>query len=116
MSVMQAVFANSSSIKLRLMEQFYGIEEFLDLEETLPAMLNRLDHAESEFDFIVTLSDLDIWYIKVTNSEDERVWNPFLEPLRIYAKRYELLVAHLYPEKQWTNDQILGYAGLPKTQ
>ena len=113
---MQSLFANSSSIKLRLMEQFYGIEEFLDLEDTLPAMLNRLDDADSEFGFITALSDLDIWYIKITNSDNENVWNPFLEPLCNYAKRHELLIAHLYPEKQWSNDQILGYAGLQKTQ
>lgn len=86
----------------------------MDLEETLPIMLNRLDRADSEFKFITLLSDLDLWYIKVTNTENKQQWNPFIEPLSRYAKRHELLVAHLYPEKQWSNMQILKYARLPK--
>jgi len=59
---------------------------------------------------------LDIWYIKITNPDNEKIWNPFIEPLGNYAKRHELLVAHLYPEKQWPNEQILRYARLPKIQ
>ncbi len=92
------------------MQQFYGIEEYLDLENPLPTMLESLDNADSEFSFITVLSDLDLWYIKVTNSDNQIVWNPFIEPLCQYAKRYDLLIAHIYPDKQWPNTQILAYA------
>lgn len=111
---MQDLLAHTNSIKLRLMRQFYGIEEFLDLETPVPAMLDALDNAESEFAFITVLSDLDLWYIKVTNSDNENIWNPFVEPLSQYAKRYELLIAHLYPEKQWPNSEVLAYSNQQK--
>lgn len=106
---MQDLLENSNAIKLRLMQQFYGIEEFLDLEEPLPTMLEALDTAQSEFNLADLLCDLDLWYIKVSNSDDAFIWDPFVEPLCNYSKRYELIIAHLYPEKQWSNAQILAY-------
>lgn len=92
------------------MKQFYGIEEFLDLSETLPAMLDQLDKSESEFGFITALSNLDIWYIKVTNIDKQSVWNPFQEPLSSYSQRHQMLIAHIYADKQWPNSEIIQYA------
>ena len=110
------MLANRNSIKLRLMQRFYGIEEYLDLEEPLPTMLGRLDAAESEFNFTNLLCDLDLWYIKVSNSDNALTWNPFVEPLCNYAKRYDLMIAHLYPEKQWSNAKILAYVRQPGSE
>lgn len=107
---MPDLLANTSLIKLRLMKQFYGIEEYMDLPQSLPKVLDRLDDVESEFEFLNALTNLDIWHIKVTNSEDQKIWNPFIEVLADYANRYTLLNAHIYADKQWTNSKIIEYA------
>jgi len=107
---MPDLFTNASSIKLRLMKQFYGIEEYMDLPQSLPKVLDQLDEVKSEFEFLNALTNLDIWHIKVSNSEDKKTWNPFTEVLADYANRYTLLNAHLYAEKQWPNSKIIEYA------
>jgi len=40
---MPDLFTNTSLIKLRLMKQFYGIEEYMDLPQSLPKVLDKLD-------------------------------------------------------------------------
>ena len=105
---------NANAIKLRLMAQFYGIEEYLDMREPLPEILKQIDHQTSEFSFITAISNLDIWYIRVTNTDNDEKWNPFKEPLSHYAQRHQLLTAHLFSERQWPNRKILRFLGLPK--
>jgi len=107
---------NANAIKLTLLRQFYGLEEYIDLRETLPEMINALDGFDSEFSFISTLSNLDLWFIKITNIETAEIWNPFSEPLGKYADRYDFLTAHIYAEKQWQNKHILKFLGLPETE
>ncbi len=107
---MPDLFTNTSLIKLRLMKQFYGIEEYMDLPQSLPKVLDQLDNVESEFEFLNALTNLDVWHIKVANSEDQKIWNPFTEVLADYANRYSLLNAHFYAEKQWPNSKIIEYA------
>jgi len=34
---------NANAIKLKILRRFYGLEEYLDLNETLPEMINALD-------------------------------------------------------------------------
>lgn len=106
----------ANSIKLRLMEQFYGLEEYMDLTEPVPVMLAALDGQKSEFCFLSTLTNLDLWFIKVSNIDNNEIWNPFSETLSLYAKRHDFLTAHIYPEKQWSNDEILKYVGLSETR
>jgi len=103
---------NANRIKLKLLRQFYGLEEFMDLEEPLPEMLNVLDNSASDFCFISDLSNLDLWFIQIGNVDDDELWSPFNEPLSAYAERYDFLTAHIYAEKQWPNEQILKYVGL----
>ena len=88
----------------------------MDLSEALPDMLNVLDNVDSDFCFISALSNLDLWFIKVGNVSDEEIWNPFQEPLSQYAERYDFLTAHLYADKQWSNEQILKYLGIFKKE
>jgi len=87
----------------------------MDLTDTIPNMLSTLDNQSSEFCFLSALSNLDLWYIKVSNPDNEEIWNPFRETLVNYAQRHDLLTAHLYAEKQWSNTQILTNLGLRNT-
>lgn len=103
---------NASDIKLMLMQQFYGLEEYMDLNEPVPDMLKALDGLESEFCLLSALSNLDLWFIKVNNVEGKEIWNPFIEPLTRFAERHDFLTAHQYAEKQWTNEQILRHYSL----
>ena len=105
----------TNTIKLRLMQQFYGLEEYMDLKESVPEMLNVLDGPKNEFCFVSALSNLDLWFIKISNVDNKKVWNPFEEPLSQYAQRHDFLTAHIYAEKQWPNDEILKYVGLSET-
>lgn len=109
---MQIDATQSNAIKLRVLEQFYGLEEYLDMPESLPEMLTKLDDAESEFSLITAISNLDIWFVRITNNDDTEVWNPFQEPLANYAKRHDLLTAHLFSEKQCSNSEILRFLNL----
>ncbi len=109
---MQIDATQSNSIKLRVMEQFYGLEEYLDMPEPLPEMLTKLDTAESEFGLITAISNLDIWFVRITNNDDSEVWSPFKETLASYAKRHDLLTAHLFAEKQYSNAEILRFLKL----
>jgi len=113
---MQIDATQSNAIKLRVLEQFYGLEEYMDLEEPVPDMLRALDGLGSEFCFVSALSNLDLWFIRVSNVENKDTWNPFKEPLSQYAQRHDFLTAHIYPDKQWRNDEILKYVGLSETQ
>jgi len=87
---MQIDATQSNAIKLRVLEQFYGLEEYLDMPEPLPEMLTKLDDAESEFGLITAISNLDI----------------------CYAKRHDLLTAHIFAEKQYSNAEILRFLKL----
>ena len=88
----------------------------MDLNEAIPEMLSTLDETKSEFCFLSALINLDLWFIKVSNTDNQEVWNPFKESLTLYAQRHDFLTAHIYPEKQWANDDILRYVGLSETQ
>lgn len=88
----------------------------MDLNQAVPEMLSVLDEPRSEFCLLSALINLDLWFVKVSNIDDQEVWNPFKETLTLYAQRHDFLTAHIYPEKQWSNNEILKYVGLSETQ
>jgi len=99
-----------STIKYQLLRQFYGIEEFLDMENPLPRLIDTLDSAESEFSLWLMIKDLDIWFIRVNGIEQPETWDPLKEPLFEFANRHKMLAAHLYPERQIGDREIISYA------
>ncbi len=99
-----------STIKYQLLHQFYGIEEFLDMEQPLPTIIDSLDDAESEFNLWLMIKELDIWFIRVTAMEQPETWNPLKEPLFAFTQRHSMVAAHLYPNRQLDDREIISYA------
>lgn len=97
--------------KLWVLQRFYGIEEHLDTVSPLPAMLSSLDDIKSAFSWMTKLKELDIWFIRVNDRDNVEVWSPFVEPLYEFEYRYRFLVAHMYPDKQWSDKDIIRHAG-----
>lgn len=99
-----------STIKYQLLRQFYGIEEFLDMENPLPKIIDSLDDAGSEFNLWLMIKELDIWFIRVNGMETPETWNPLHEPLFEFTRRHNMVAAHLYPERQIGDRDIITYA------
>jgi len=97
------------AIKYHLIHQFYGIEEYLDLAIPLPCLIDTLDSAESEFSLLRTIKELDVWFIRVTGSKSPETWDPLKEPLFEFTARHPMVVAHLYPERQIEDREIICY-------
>jgi len=102
-------------IKYNLIKQFYGIEEYLDMNNPLPVIVDELDQAQSDFNLLLILKELDLWFIQVSGKDREEKWNPFTEPLFEFASRHSLIAAHLYADKQVSDSDIINYARLRQT-
>lgn len=96
-------------IQYRLIYQFYGIEEFVDLPESLPCQVNKLNAASCEFSWIKRITDLDIWYIKIESRKKTESWCPFTESLSSFLSRHDDIIAHFDSQKQYSDRQILSF-------
>lgn len=106
---------NLNTIKYRLIHQFYGIEEHMDMAVPLPTLIDLLSENQSDFKIVRTLTELDIWFVKISARDTGETWDPFSEPLYRFANRHEFVLANLFPDKQWPDSQIIQYANVHPT-
>jgi hypothetical protein len=97
------------NLKYELIKRHYGLEELMDLPETVPATLSKLDDCKTELDFIRELTKLDFWYIEVTCTETGDVWNPLDERLDAYLKHHSGVLARMFAEKRVSKAKVIRF-------
>ena len=98
-----------SPVKFKLLRQFYGVEEHIDYAVPLVEQIDSLSATKNEFTLNRVLLDLDIWYSRFYDRNDEYLWNPFDEAFTAFEKRGDFVIAQYLPVKQYTDKAILAF-------